>query len=80
LETDDPIARAAEKLKRKNLDMIVANTPATFGSSRISCTILSKEGARLDLEEVSKEEFSAKLAELIKERVRSSLNREGPES
>ena len=66
LETDNLIASASAKLKRKNLDYIVANSPATFGSDRITCTILSKEGPLLDLTDVSKEDFSKRLAGIIR--------------
>lgn len=35
LETDAPIANARKKLQAKHFDMIVANTPETFGSDEI---------------------------------------------
>jgi len=66
LETESMIPRAAAKLSMKNLDYIVANSPATLAGDRITCTILSNEGPLLELTDVSKKEFSERLAGIIR--------------
>lgn len=44
LETDDPIVRAKQKLKNKNLDLIVANPLASLESDTSQATLVFKKG------------------------------------
>jgi phosphopantothenoylcysteine decarboxylase / phosphopantothenate---cysteine ligase len=46
LETEKITQNATKKLKEKNLDLIVANTPATFGSDYISPILISKTATK----------------------------------
>lgn len=46
LETRDRLENAAKKLRRKNLDLIVANTPFSLGGSRSRLAVLSRSGSR----------------------------------
>jgi len=68
-ETDGLVANAAEKLKKKNLDMIVANDVSAagigFGSERNSVVILCSDGKRRDVPEASKEEVSWEITDEI---------------
>lgn len=44
LETEDLIKNAKKKLKEKDLDLIVANSPATFDSEQIEFSIINSKG------------------------------------
>ncbi len=39
LEVQDPVARALLKYKRKNLDLVVLNSPRTFGADRMDADV-----------------------------------------
>lgn len=70
METSDMETRAREKLKKKHLDMIVANNVkvdgAGFGTDTNVVTILTAEG-RIELEKMSKEAVAMRiLDELVK--------------
>ncbi|NIA06668.1 MAG: hypothetical protein GWP14_03370 [Actinobacteria bacterium] len=54
LETDQPRANALSKLKKKNLDYVVANSPLSLSSERIEATILSAAGESFSTGSVSK--------------------------
>jgi phosphopantothenoylcysteine decarboxylase/phosphopantothenate--cysteine ligase len=54
LEDRDGLARAREKMKVKDLDMIVLNTTAAVGHDRIKASILRKKGKPLVLPELTK--------------------------
>ena len=70
-ETENLLKNAREKLKRKNLDLIVANSvkDGVFGSSRTRVFIVGKSGEVLEVkgskEEVA-EEILKKVAEVLK--------------
>lgn len=65
LETDQSQERAREKLKKKNLDYIVANTPASFASERIEAAIISAAGPVQILGSISKRSLALKLISLV---------------
>ena len=44
LETDNLRANALAKLKKKNLDYVVVNTPKSLGSGKIKASIISAGG------------------------------------
>lgn len=44
LETDNLLREAQKKLKEKNLDYIVANSPSAFGSNKTNVVILNQQG------------------------------------
>lgn len=72
LETEDLVQRAREKLKGKNLDMIVANgadeenTPFGPGPSRVR--FLTADGEDIALPLMSKQEIAEQLLTLIHDR------------
>ncbi len=49
LETKDPESSALKKMRGKNLDMIVANSPASLSSENIRATLLLKNGVKRKL-------------------------------
>jgi phosphopantothenoylcysteine decarboxylase/phosphopantothenate--cysteine ligase len=73
-ETEDLIKNAQEKLKRKNLDMIVANDvsekDAGFGTDTNKAVLIRKDGAVQKTGLLRKEE----LANIILDRVRDLIN------
>jgi phosphopantothenoylcysteine decarboxylase/phosphopantothenate--cysteine ligase len=74
LETSDGITNAREKLKAKDLDLVVlnhANEPgAGFGVDTNRVTLLTRNGKQEDLELMSK----ADLAEILLDRIEVELN------
>ena len=64
LETHAPKTRALVKLKKKKLDYIVVNTPATLASDRIDATIISAAGDCEMLGSLSKTRLAGRLIAL----------------
>lgn len=60
-------ARAEKKLHDKNLDMIVANTPAAVGAAKTSVLIKTPGRTWLKLRDASKETIAGKIVSLIEE-------------
>ena len=71
LETSNLLKNAKIKLKKKNLDLIVANTPAALGSDTNKASIIYPNGKILRLKEMTK----IKLAEKILAEVCRSFNK-----
>ena len=69
LESEDLLASAAQKLREKNLDLIVANDISALGSAEATVILLDKNGASETLEKLPK----AKIAERIIERVAAAI-------
>ena len=65
LETENLIARAKDKLKKKNLDLIVANGPDALDSGISKASIITREGKTIDLPRLPKEEIAAKIVDCI---------------
>ena len=65
LEVQDAEKHALEKLRAKNLDYIVLNSPASFGAHTTSVTIISRTGERTLLEARSKHEIAETLLRLV---------------
>ncbi|MDI6731171.1 MAG: bifunctional phosphopantothenoylcysteine decarboxylase/phosphopantothenate--cysteine ligase CoaBC [Candidatus Margulisbacteria bacterium] len=55
LETENLIKNAKQKLKEKELDMIVANGPETFGSDNIQFSIVKRSGEAVKYNKITKE-------------------------
>jgi phosphopantothenoylcysteine decarboxylase/phosphopantothenate--cysteine ligase len=76
LETDDVLTHAADKMKRKNLDWIVANDlrepGAGFGKSTNRVTMLSREGDRLELPLGAKPEVAHRILDQVVPSLRRS--------
>ena len=69
LEVGNGLASAARKLREKNLDFIVANGPATFGSDRITCTLLGRDGSRRNFKNVTKKSLAEVILRLVCDRL-----------
>ena len=61
LESDGDVARARQKLARKNLDLIVYNPVATMHSEDVVATLLWSDGREESLPRQSKEHFALTL-------------------
>lgn len=67
LETRDLEKNAREKLKRKNLDMIIANTPRAVSQNEATVKIFTKAGKKISLREMKKEKIAEKILSELKE-------------
>ena len=78
-ETQELVAHATEKLRRKNLDMLVANDVTVSGAGFESDTnivkILSADGTVEELPQMSKQELGRVILDRILER-RAGLSRQ----
>lgn len=61
LETEDGVARAAEKLQRKNADLCVLNGPAAIGADRAEFTLVRRHGEPLAMGELTKDELADRI-------------------
>ena len=70
-ETDSVIQNARQKLKQKNLDMIVVNDitrqGAGFGTDTNAVTVLDRSGAVTDLPLMKKSEVAARILDNVAE-------------
>jgi phosphopantothenoylcysteine decarboxylase/phosphopantothenate--cysteine ligase len=69
LETEDLITRARDKLKKKNLDLVVANDPTAFAKETAKVSIITKEGKTIKLPRLSKEEIAEKIIDYIETKI-----------
>jgi phosphopantothenoylcysteine decarboxylase/phosphopantothenate--cysteine ligase len=65
LETQRIEPNAAQKLKQKNLDLIIANDPASFGSDTIHTRWLERNKPIQDLGRLKKKSLASKLAKWL---------------
>ncbi len=68
LETHDWLVHAEAKLKRKGLDLIVANKTASMGSSSTRFGLLDRNGGRQLFPTMSKERAASEILKVIGER------------
>ncbi len=68
-ETEDLVDKATSKLKRKNLDMIVANdvTKGVFGSETNSATLIFPDGTQNELPKMSKYDLAYYILRSLKD-------------
>ena len=64
LEVQSPLRNARLKLRRKNADAIVLNSPAAIGALRSDATILLRSGARLEVKQATKQRMGRILVAL----------------
>lgn len=64
LEVQQPVANALKKLKRKNADAIVLNSPAAFGAARSDVVIITAAGERVEMKHVTKLRIARRLVAL----------------
>jgi phosphopantothenoylcysteine decarboxylase/phosphopantothenate--cysteine ligase len=69
LETDNIIKNAKEKLKKKNMDFIVANSINGFGSDLNKVAIIDRRGTVEDIPLVSKD----RIAEILMDKIEKGL-------
>ncbi|MFN3551138.1 MAG: phosphopantothenoylcysteine decarboxylase [Endomicrobiia bacterium] len=69
LETDKKnfLKYAINKLKEKNLDLIVLNSPETFNSEYIKPTVIFSNGKKIFFKKIKKKKFAKILVSIIKE-------------
>ena len=67
LEDKDLRERAAKKLSEKNLDMIIANTPAAIGAEKSSVQILAANDRWMSLPFSGKTTLAKKIVQIILE-------------
>lgn len=65
LETGNVVAYARRKMREKNLDLVIGNTPASFGSSRISPIWIERETPARRLPAQSKKSLSSRIGRWI---------------
>jgi phosphopantothenoylcysteine synthetase/decarboxylase len=73
LEDKNIQANAEKKLKEKNLDMIIANTPAAIGSDRISVHIKTPQKQWLKLHKTTKAIIAKRVISMAEDRRRRLL-------
>jgi phosphopantothenoylcysteine synthetase/decarboxylase len=64
LEVQSPLKNAVLKLRRKNADAIVLNSPAAIGALRSDATILLRNGSRLEVKQATKQRLGRILVAL----------------
>ncbi len=73
-ETENIIEHAVDKLKRKNLDLIVANNVAEqgigFGSEQNEVTIIDRSGATKQVPRLSKDEIANIILDSVKKLIK----------
>jgi len=67
LEDKDVRKRAERKLKEKNLDMIIANTPAAIGAEKSTVQIKTSQMKWLKVSQASKAAIAKKIISLSEE-------------
>lgn len=70
VETENLLANARDKLRAKNLDLIVANGVDAFAGGRTSASFLTAEGDRRSFSSVSKDELARALVAWVADRAR----------
>ncbi len=75
LETDHLRAYALAKLKKKKLDYIIANTPASLASEQIDPVIISADGSAESLGSVSKRSLARKIIRIAEAHGRDPKHR-----
>ncbi len=70
VETDDLEKYAQDKLRRKNLDLIVANEASAFDAETNVVTIFAADGTRERLPEMPKRDVAAAILERVLSRMR----------
>ena len=73
LEDAQGLQNARKKLKEKNCDMIVLNSPSTVEADKISASLLFSDGSALKLGKISKDAFAKKLCQTILTKLFSAL-------
>ena len=70
VESDSPRRNALDKLRRKNLDLIVLNSPAAFGADVTTVDIIDSTENSTSLESVTKHEVARAILHRVEELAR----------
>jgi phosphopantothenoylcysteine decarboxylase/phosphopantothenate--cysteine ligase len=65
LEVQDARENAINKIKTKNLDYVVLNSPDSFAGDLISCEILDREGEGTSYDGVTKRKLAREIVRLL---------------
>ncbi len=65
VETENALEKAQDKIKRKNLDLIVVNSPAAFGADEAEVSIVDAEGELTKLTKSSKSLIAKKVLDCL---------------
>lgn len=65
VETENALEKAQDKIKRKNLDLIVVNSPAAFGADEAEVSIVDAEGELTKLTKSSKALIANKVLDCL---------------
>jgi phosphopantothenoylcysteine decarboxylase/phosphopantothenate--cysteine ligase len=65
LESDSPRKGAVEKLRKKNLDLIVLNAPSAFGADVTSVDIIDRDERTTALRQVTKREVAQRILRMV---------------
>ena len=74
METDTLKANALAKLKKKNLDYVVANSPASLSSDQIDACVLARDGRTLSTGSIAKLALARKLVLLAESHASGNPN------
>lgn len=66
LEAADGERNALAKLRSKNLDYVILNSPAAFGAEAADAVLLGRDGSRSPLPGASKSDIARKILEIVK--------------
>ena len=66
VETENAIEKAKDKIVRKNLDLIVVNSPAAFGADQAEVVIVDAQGELTRLAKSSKSMIATKLLQCLR--------------
>lgn len=65
VESDSPRTGALDKLRRKNLDLIVLNAPTAFGADVTSVDIIDRDERTTELRNVTKREVAERIRTMV---------------
>jgi len=65
LEAENARENAKNKLRRKNLDFIVLNSPSTFAEDTIACEIIDRQGTGVRFERAAKKSLAEEIIRIV---------------
>lgn len=71
---DNAERNALQKLRSKNLDYIVLNSPSSFGGDKITCAIFSRDGKSTKLKLITKKALAGRLIKIAQDAVSKIKN------
>jgi phosphopantothenoylcysteine decarboxylase/phosphopantothenate--cysteine ligase len=71
LESENLVQNASDKLKKKNMDLIVANPPDSMGGEKTTAVIINKNGVKKEFIDINKAVLAQRIVEMIIEEVKN---------